>query len=42
MPSSRAMDFDARFAEAFARLPGYLGSHVLVSVVALALGLGIS
>jgi osmoprotectant transport system permease protein len=33
---------DARFAEAFARLPDYLGSHVLVSLTALALGLGIS
>lgn len=29
-------------AEAFARLPDYLGSHVLVSITALALGLGIS
>ena len=33
---------DARLAEAFARLPDYLGSHVLVSITALALGLGIS
>ena len=37
-----AMDVDTRFAEALARLPDYLGSHVLVSVTALALGLGIS
>jgi glycine betaine/choline ABC-type transport system substrate-binding protein/ABC-type proline/glycine betaine transport system permease subunit len=36
------MDWDARFAEALARLPDYLGSHVLVSVTALALGLGVS
>jgi osmoprotectant transport system permease protein len=36
------MDFDARFAEAWTRLPDYLGSHVLVSISALALGLGIS
>jgi osmoprotectant transport system permease protein len=33
---------DARLAEAFARLPDYLGSHVLVSLTALGLGLGIS
>src|SRR5690606_34931727 len=33
---------DSRIAEAFARLPDYLGSHVLVSMVAMALGLGIS
>ena len=33
---------DARLADAFARLPDYLGSHVLVSLTALALGLGIS
>jgi len=33
---------DSRFAEAFARLPDYLGSHVLVSVVAMAIGLGVS
>jgi osmoprotectant transport system permease protein len=31
-----------RFAEALARLPDYLGSHVLVSMVAMALGLGLS
>ena len=37
-----AMTIDARLAEAFARLPDYLGSHVLVSLTALALGLGIS
>ncbi|HEX3163230.1 MAG TPA: ABC transporter permease subunit, partial [Pseudolabrys sp.] len=34
--------FDARFADAWARLPDYLGGHVLVSLVALAIGLGIS
>ena len=33
---------ETRLADAFARLPDYLGSHVLVSVTALALGLGIS
>jgi len=33
---------DSRLADALARLPDYLGSHVLVSVTALALGLGIS
>jgi osmoprotectant transport system substrate-binding protein/osmoprotectant transport system permease protein len=33
---------DPRFADAFARLPDYLGSHVQVSITALALGLGIS
>jgi osmoprotectant transport system permease protein len=33
---------DARFADALARLPDYLGSHVLVSITALAIGLGIS
>jgi osmoprotectant transport system permease protein len=36
------MTIDARFAEALARLPDYLGSHILVSITALALGLGIS
>ena len=36
------MTLDARLAEALARLPDYLGSHVLVSVAALGLGLGIS
>jgi len=36
------MNVETRFAEALARLPDYLGSHVLVSVTALALGLGIS
>ncbi len=36
------MAIDSRLAEAFARLPDYLGSHVLVSITALALGLGIS
>lgn len=34
--------FDGRFNEALARLPDYLGSHVLVSVTALALGLAVS
>ena len=34
--------FDARLAEAWSRLPDYLGSHVLVSLTALAIGLGIS
>jgi osmoprotectant transport system permease protein len=33
---------DGRFADALARLPDYLGSHVLVSVTALALGLASS
>jgi osmoprotectant transport system permease protein len=45
-PASHAiiatMMFDARFADAWARLPDYLGGHVLVSLVALAIGLGIS
>ena len=36
------MTTDSRLAEAFARLPDYLGSHVLVSLTALAIGLGIS
>ncbi|HEY6383560.1 MAG TPA: ABC transporter permease, partial [Pseudolabrys sp.] len=36
------MVLDARLADAWARLPDYLGSHVLVSLTALALGLGIS
>ena len=36
------MAFDSRLADAFARLPDYLGSHVLVSLTALALGLGVS
>ena len=34
--------FDVRFADALERLPDYLGSHVLVSITALALGLGVS
>jgi osmoprotectant transport system permease protein len=42
MPSFDTMSFDARFADALARLPDYLGNHVLVSITALALGLGIS
>lgn len=37
-----SMNVDPRFAEAFARLPDYLASHVLVSLTALVLGLGIS
>jgi osmoprotectant transport system permease protein len=36
------MNFDSRLADAWARLPDYLGSHVLVSITALAIGLGIS
>ena len=36
------MSIDPRLADAFARLPDYLGSHVLVSVSALALGLAVS
>jgi osmoprotectant transport system permease protein len=36
------MTIDARLADALARLPDYLGSHVLVSITALAIGLGIS
>src|SRR5208283_812124 len=41
MASSR-MAIDPRLADAFARLPDYLGSHVLVSITALAIGLGVS
>jgi hypothetical protein len=37
-----AMTYDSRVADALARLPDYLGSHVLVSITALALGLGVS
>jgi osmoprotectant transport system permease protein len=33
---------NSAFAEALARLPDYLGSHILVSLTALALGLGVS
>jgi osmoprotectant transport system substrate-binding protein/osmoprotectant transport system permease protein len=36
------MEIDARLAAAWARLPDYLSSHVLVSITALAIGLGIS
>ena len=36
------MALDPRLADALARLPDYLGSHVLVSITALAIGLGIS
>jgi osmoprotectant transport system permease protein len=42
MPSFAAMTMDARLADAFTRLPDYLGNHVLVSITALAIGLGIS
>ena len=35
-------EFDARFADALARLPDYLGQHVIVSITALVLGLAIS
>jgi len=35
-------EFDARFADALARLPDYLSQHVIVSVTALALGLALS
>jgi osmoprotectant transport system permease protein len=46
-PAARAcqiatMTLDPRLYDAWARLPDYLGSHVLVSLTALALGLGIS
>jgi len=36
------MIFDSRIADAWSRLPDYLGNHVLVSLTALAIGLGIS
>ncbi len=36
------MTIDARLADAFARLPDYLGGHVLVSITALAIGLAVS
>ena len=36
------MATDPRLADAWARLPDYLGSHVLVSITALAIGLGVS
>lgn len=36
------MTIDTRLFDAWARLPDYLGNHVLVSLTALALGLGIS
>jgi osmoprotectant transport system permease protein len=36
------MIFDSRLADAWSRLPDYLGNHVLVSLTALAIGLGIS
>ncbi len=35
-------EFGERFSDALARLPDYLGQHVIVSVTALALGLAIS
>lgn len=37
-----AMALDPRLADAFTRLPDYLGGHVLVSITALALGLAVS
>ena len=37
-----SMIVDSRLTDAWARLPDYLGSHVLVSLTALAIGLGIS
>lgn len=36
------MGIDPRIAEAFARLPEYLGNHVILSISALALGIAIS
>src|SRR6476661_7415877 len=42
MPSSPVMIPDSRFADAWSRLPDYLGSHVLVSLTALVIGLGFS
>jgi osmoprotectant transport system permease protein len=36
------MMIDQRLFDAWARLPDYLGSHILVSITALALGLGVS
>ena len=36
------MMLDPRIAQAFARLPDYLGGHVLISGTALALGIAIS
>jgi osmoprotectant transport system permease protein len=36
------MSIDSRLADALVRLPDYLGNHVLVSITALAIGLGIS
>ena len=36
------MNFDPAIQEAWARLPDYLGQHVLVSFTALALGLAVS
>ena len=36
------MTLDARLADAWSRLPDYLGNHVLVSLTALTIGLGIS
>ena len=37
-----AFHLDDRITEAFARLPDYLGGHILVSMTALALGLSVS
>ena len=42
MSSSAAMVLDARLADALGSAADYLGSHVLVSLTALAIGLGIS
>ncbi len=36
------MSLDPRFADAWSRLPDYLGNHVVVSLTALAIGLGVS
>src|SRR5215831_3598166 len=36
------MAYDPRLSDAWSRLPDYLGNHVLVSLTALAIGLGIS
>jgi osmoprotectant transport system permease protein len=36
------MILDSRLADAWSRLPDYLGNHVLVSLTALAIGLGVS
>src|SRR5262249_60841386 len=42
-PAGRQLStLDPRMADALARLPDYLGNHVLVSVSSLALGLAVS